>query len=202
MLKFAIINYGVGNLRNVKRGFENLGADVSITNDPKEILESDAIIFPGVGAFAEAMKNLSPIANELKEAIEEGKPVFGICLGLQLLFTRSYEGGINQGLGLIEGEVVKIGASVKLPHIGWNTIEIERKNPLVEEIPNNSFMYFAHTYIPKPTDEEVIIAETEYGTRFPSIIAKKNIFATQFHPEKSGKNGLKILGNFVKLVKG
>jgi glutamine amidotransferase len=202
MLKFAIINYGVGNLRNVKRGFENLGADVSITNDPKEILESDAIIFPGVGAFAEAMKNLSPIANELKEAIEGGKPVFGICLGLQLLFTRSYEGGINQGLGLIEGEVVKIGASVKLPHIGWNTIEIERKNPLVEEIPNNSFMYFAHTYIPKPTDEEVIIAETEYGTRFPSIIAKKNIFATQFHPEKSGKNGLKILGNFVKLVKG
>jgi glutamine amidotransferase len=202
MLKFAIINYGVGNLRNVKRGFENLGADVSITNDPKEILESDVIIFPGVGAFAEAMKNLSPIANELKEAIEGGKPVFGICLGLQLLFTRSYEGGINQGLGLIEGEVVKIGASVKLPHIGWNTIEIERKNPLVEEIPNNSFMYFAHTYIPKPTDEEVIIAETEYGTRFPSIIAKKNIFATQFHPEKSGKNGLKILGNFVKLVKG
>jgi glutamine amidotransferase len=202
MLKFAIINYGVGNLRNVKRGFENLGADVSITNDPKEILESDAIIFPGVGAFAEAMKNLSPIANELKGAIEGGKPVFGICLGLQLLFTRSYEGGINQGLGLIEGEVVKIGASVKLPHIGWNTIEIERKNPLVEEIPNNSFMYFAHTYIPKPTDEEVIIAETEYGTRFPSIIAKKNIFATQFHPEKSGKNGLKILGNFVKLVKG
>jgi glutamine amidotransferase len=202
MLKFAIINYGVGNLRNVKRGFENLGADVSITNDPKEILESDAIIFPGVGAFAEAMKNLSPIANELKGAIEEGKPVFGICLGLQLLFTRSYEGGINQGLGLIEGEVVKIGASVKLPHIGWNTIEIERKNPLVEGIPNNSFMYFAHTYIPKPTDEEVIIAETEYGTRFPSIIAKKNIFATQFHPEKSGKNGLKILGNFVKLVKG
>ena len=202
MLKFAIINYGVGNLRNVKRGFENLGADVSITNDPKEILESDAIIFPGVGAFAEAMKNLSPIANELKGAIEEGKPVFGICLGLQLLFTRSYEGGINQGLGLIEGEVVKIGASVKLPHIGWNTIEIERKNPLVEEIPNNSFMYFAHTYIPKPTNEEVIIAKTEYGTRFPSIIAKKNIFATQFHPEKSGKNGLKILGNFVKLVKG
>lgn len=201
MLKFAIVNYGVGNLRNVKRGFENLGVNVSITNDKKEILESDAIIFPGVGAFAEAMKHLSPIKNELKEAIVAGKPVFGICLGLQLLFTKSHEGGIIYGLGLVEGEIVKISADVKLPHIGWNTIEIMRKNPLVEGIPNNSFMYFVHTYVPQPTEEEVIVAETEYGTKFPSIIAKKNVFATQFHPEKSGKTGLKILENFVKIVK-
>ncbi|PMB75117.1 MAG: imidazole glycerol phosphate synthase subunit HisH [Candidatus Bathyarchaeota archaeon] len=201
MLKFAIVNYGVGNLRNVKRGFENLGVNASITNDQKEILESDAIIFPGVGAFAEAMKNLSPIKNELKETITAGKPVFGICLGLQLLFTKSHEGGVSYGLGLVKGEITKILANVKLPHIGWNTIEIARKNPIVEGIPNNSFMYFVHTYIPKPTQEEVTVAETEYGTRFPSIIAKKNVFATQFHPEKSGKTGLKILENFVKIVK-
>jgi glutamine amidotransferase len=200
MLKFAIVNYGVGNLRNVKRGFENLGVNVSITNNQKEILESDAIIFPGVGAFAEAMKHLSPIKNELKETIAAEKHVFGICLGLQLFFTKSHEGGVSYGLGLVEGEIIKISANVKLPHIGWNTIEIVRKNPLVEGIPNNSFMYFVHTYIPRPT-EDVIIAETEYGTKFPSIIAKKNIFATQFHPEKSGKTGLKILENFVKIVK-
>ncbi|MEM3640476.1 MAG: imidazole glycerol phosphate synthase subunit HisH [Candidatus Bathyarchaeia archaeon] len=201
MLKFAVVNYGVGNLRNVKRGFENFGVDVSITSDSKKILESDAIIFPGVGAFAEAMKNLSSMANELKEAISDGKPTFGICLGLQLLFERSYEGGLNHGLGLIKGEVVRIDANLKLPHIGWNTIEIERENLLVDEILNNSFMYFAHTYVPRPVDEYVIVAETEYGMRFPSIIAKNNIFATQFHPEKSGKNGLKILGNFTRIVK-
>jgi glutamine amidotransferase len=201
LLKFAVVNYGVGNLRNVKRAFEELGAEVSITNGLEEILSSDSIIFPGVGAFSKAMENLSPIANDLKEAINDGKPVLGICLGLQILFTASQEGGLNQGLGLVKGEVVKIDASVKLPHIGWNTIEIRRENPLVEGIQNNYFMYFAHTYIPKTADKEVVIAETDYGTRFPSIIAKGNIFATQFHPEKSGKNGLKILENFVKLVR-
>lgn len=203
MLKFVISNYGAGNLRNVRRAFEKFGVDISIINarNLRELLKADAIIFPGVGAFPEAMRNLLPIANKLKEAVKDGKPIFGICLGLQILFTTSHEGGLNMGLSLIKGEVVKINANVKLPHMGWNTIEIEREDPLINGVPNGAFMYFAHTYIPNPKERDVIVAQTEYGTRFPSIIATGNIFATQFHSEKSGRTGLKIIENFVKFVK-
>ncbi|MEM3550419.1 MAG: imidazole glycerol phosphate synthase subunit HisH [Candidatus Bathyarchaeia archaeon] len=203
MLRFAIIDYGVGNIRNVKRAFEILGVDAAVRDVKclEEILMADAVIFPGVGSFSEAVRNLSDIAEELKETIKSGKPVFGICLGLQILFTSSEEGGQSYGLGLVEGKVVKIPAHLKLPHIGWNTIEVKKENPLTREIPNNSFMYFAHTYVPQPARDEVVVAETEYGISFPSIIAEGNIFATQFHPEKSGKNGFKIIENFVEIVK-
>jgi glutamine amidotransferase len=203
MLKFAIIDYGVGNIRNVKRAFEILGVDAAVMDVKciEEILLADAVIFPGVGSFSEAVRNISGVAEKLKETIKSGKPVLGICLGLQILFTSSEEGGLSYGLDLVEGKVVKIHTNLKLPHIGWNTIELKREHPLTKDIPNNSFMYFAHTYVPQPVRNEVIVAETEYGLSFPSIIAEGNIFATQFHPEKSGKNGFKILENFVNIVK-
>lgn len=201
MPQVSVINYGVGNLRSVKRGLEKSDAEVLITHNSSDIVKSDAIVLPGVGAFAEAIKNISPLSNVLLQSVKGGKPLLGICLGLQLLFTRSYEGGVTEGLNLVEGDVVKLPDAVKLPHIGWNTIEIVEPNQLVEEVPSNSYMYFVHTYVPHPLEKEGIIAYTEYGVKFPSIIAVRNLFATQFHPEKSSKTGLTILKNFVKIAK-
>jgi glutamine amidotransferase len=200
MPKVAVINYGVGNLRSLQRGLEKSGAEVLITDNPSDLAKSDAVVLPGVGAFAEAIKNLSPLSEALLRSVREGKPLLGICLGLQLLFTKSYEGGLTNGFNLLQGEVVKLPDTVKTPHIGWNTIQIAKSNPLVENVQNNSFMYFVHTYFPKPTEQRGVVAYTEYGVKFPSIIAKKHLFTTQFHPEKSSKPGLAILKNFVKIV--
>jgi len=196
-----VVNYGVGNLRSVKRGIERSGAKVLITRNPKDLIESDAIVLPGVGAFAEAVKNLSPLSAVVTQSVKDGKPLFGICLGLQLLFTRSYEGGSTDGLNLIPGDVVKLPDGVKIPEMGWNTIEIVRPHPLLEGVQNNSYAYFVHSYVAQPSRQEITVATTEYGVKFPSIVAKQNVFATQFHPEKSGKTGLLILRNFVKIVK-
>ncbi len=201
MPKASIINYGVGNLRNVKRSLEKTGVTVSITNKPEDIENSDAIILPGVGAFAEAMKNVKPLLSKLKDTVKSGKPILGICLGLQLLFTKSHEGGQISGLNFLKGEVTRLHTSEKLPHMGWNTIEITKPNLLVQDIPNGAWMYFVHTYAPQPSENEMVIAQTEYETKFPSIIASKNMYATQFHPEKSGKIGFKILKNFTEIIK-
>jgi glutamine amidotransferase len=195
------VNYGVGNLRSVKRGIEKSGAKVLVTRNSKDLIASDAIVLPGVGAFAEAVKNLSPLSGVLTQLVEDGKPLFGICLGLQLLFTRSYEGGFTDGLNLISGEIVKLPNGVKIPQMGWNTIEIVRPHPLLEGVQNNSYVYFVHSYIAQPSRQEVTVATTEYGVKFPSMVARQNVFATQFHPEKSSKTGLVILRNFVKIVK-
>jgi glutamine amidotransferase len=201
LTQVSVVNYGVGNLRSVKRGIEKSGAKVLITHNPKDLVESDAIVLPGVGAFSEAVKNLSPLFDVVTQSVEDGKPLFGICLGLQLLFTRSYEGGSANGLNLISGDIVKLPNGVKTPQMGWNTIEIVRSHPLLEGIQNNSYAYFVHAYIPQPSEREVIVATTEYGVKFPSVVAKQNLFATQFHPEKSGKTGLIILRNFVRMVR-
>jgi glutamine amidotransferase len=195
------VNYGVGNLRSVKRGIEKSGAKVLVTRNPKDLIESDAIVLPGVGAFAEAVKNLSPLSGVLTQSVKDGKPLFGICLGLQLLFTRSYEGGSTDGLNLISGEIVKLPNGVKIPQMGWNTIDIVRPHPLLEGVQNNSYVYFVHSYVAQPSRQEVTVATTEYGVKFPSMVARQNVFATQFHPEKSSKTGLVILRNFVKIVK-
>jgi len=197
----SIVNYGVGNIRSVKKGLEKSGAKVMITRNPKDLNKSDAIVLPGVGAFAAAVKNLASLSSVVKQSVEDGKPLFGICLGLQLLFTRSSEGGSIDGLDLISGDIVKLPDSVKLPQMGWNTIGIVKSHPLLEDVQNNSYTYFVHTYVPQPLERKVIVATTEYGVRFPSVIAKQNLFATQFHPEKSCKTGLTILKNFVKIVK-
>jgi glutamine amidotransferase len=197
----AVVNYGVGNLRSIKRGLEKSGAQVQITHSLNDLRESDAIVLPGVGAFAPAVRNLVPITDVLKEAMEDGKPILGVCLGLQLLFTRSNEGGSLQGLNFISGEIVKLPGNVKIPQMGWNTIDFAQAHPLLEGVKDRSYVYFVHSYYPQPSNSEVIVATTEYGVRFPSTVAKRNLFATQFHPEKSGKTGLIILKNFVRIVK-
>jgi len=182
----AVVNYGVGNLRSIRKGL---------------LRSSDAIVLPGVGAFAPAVKNMAPITDVVAEAMKNGKPILGVCLGLQLLFTRSSEGGSVMGLDFISGEVVKLPESLKIPQMGWNTINFANSHPLLEGIKDHSYVYFVHSYYPQPTDPKVIVATTEYGVRFASMVAKKNIFATQFHPEKSSKTGLTILKNFVRIIK-
>lgn len=202
MPQISVVNYGMGNLRSVKTSLQKLGANVLITDNPTKIAESDAIILPGVGAFAPAVENLAPLFEVLKQSMKDGKPFFGICLGLQLLFTRSTEGGSStNGLGFIYGDILKLPSNVKTPQMGWNTIEIAKFHPILEGIPNHSYFYFVHTYIPQHTEPDAVLATTEYGVHFPSIIGKQSVFATQFHPEKSSKTGLKILENFVKTVK-
>lgn len=201
MPQVSVVNYGVGNLRSIKRGLEKSGAKVVVTHNPKDLRKSDAIVLPGVGAFAEAARNLAPVSDVVKQLAQDGLPLFGICLGLQLLFTRSSEGRSVYGLDLISGDIIKLPDIVKNPEIGWNTVEIVKPHSLLNNVPNNAYTYFAHTYVPQPAEKEVIVATTEYGIRFPSIIAKQNLFATQFHPEKSGKTGLTILENFTKLVR-
>ena len=201
MPQISVVNYGVGNLRSVKRGLEKSGAEVLITSKPRDILDSDAIVFPGVGAFSAAVKNLTALTSTVIQSVEEGKPLLGICLGLQLLFTHSSEGGFTEGLDLISGEIVKLPNSVKIPQMGWNTVNVVSSHSMLEGISDPFYAYFVHTYYPRPSRKEVIVATTDHGVRFPSIVAKNNLFATQFHPEKSGKEGLKILKNFVKKVK-
>ncbi|MEM0217380.1 MAG: imidazole glycerol phosphate synthase subunit HisH [Candidatus Nezhaarchaeales archaeon] len=202
MVVVAIIDYGIGNLRSIKRGLEIAGATPIITNKGEEIASSDAIVLPGVGSFKSAMQNLGAMLHPLQEAIRSGKPVLGICLGLQLYFERSEEGGGMSGLGLIEGYVDRLPATVKTPHIGWNTINIRAWSPIIDGISDGAYMYFVHSYKVKPRRQENVVATTTYGCEFPSIVeAKPLIFGTQFHPEKSSKNGLTLLKNFVNLAK-
>lgn len=197
----AVVNYGVGNLRSIKRGLERSGAQVQITQDPTELCKSDAIVLPGVGAFAPAVKNLMPLTDVVKEAMEDDKPILGVCLGLQLLFTRSSEGGSTRGLDFIKGDIVKFPDTMKIPQMGWNTIDFVQVHPLLEGVEDHSYVYFVHSYYPQPSDPKVIVATTKYGVKFPSLVAKHSLFATQFHPEKSSKTGLTILKNFMKIVK-
>lgn len=197
----AVVNYSVGNLRSIRRGLEKSGAAVKITHSPTDLLSSDAIVLPGVGAFAPAVQNMAPIADVVAEAMKNGKPILGVCLGLQLLFTRSSEGGSVKGLNFISGDIVKLPDTVKTPQMGWNTLNIEQYHPMLEGVKDGSYVYFVHSYYPKPIDSDVVVATTEYGVRFASMIAKKNLLATQFHPEKSSKTGLTMLKNFVRIVK-
>ena len=197
----AVVNYGVGNLRSIRKGLEKSGAAVQITHNPHHLRSADAIVLPGVGAFAPAVKNMTPIVDVVAEAMQNGTPIFGICLGLQLLFTQSNEGGLVKGLDFISGNVARLPDSVKTPQMGWNRIDFAKVHPLLDGIKNHSYVYFVHSYYPQPRDPDVVVATTEYGVRFASMVAKKNILATQFHPEKSSKTGLVIMKNFVRIVK-
>ena len=191
----------MGNLRSISKGLEKSGAQVNITHNPTDLRSADAIVLPGVGAFAPAVKNMAPITDVVAEAMENGKHILGICLGLQLLFTRSSEGESVKGLDFISGEVVKLPDSVKTPQMGWNTINFAKAHPLLDGVKKGAYVYFVHSYYPKPTDPEVIVTTTEYGISFASMVAKKNLIATQFHPEKSSKTGLTMLKNFVRIIK-
>ncbi|HEX7446412.1 MAG TPA: imidazole glycerol phosphate synthase subunit HisH [Pirellulales bacterium] len=199
----AIIDYGMGNLRSVQKGFETLGHAATITSDPAVIADAERVVLPGVGAFGDAMDELRrrKLVEPVRRSIESGKPFLGICLGLQLLFDVGYEGGRHEGLGVLPGEVVRfdLPAEYKVPHMGWNQLAIRRPSPLLEGVANGAHVYFVHSYYVVPRDPEVIAAETNYPGPFTSMIWHGNLFATQFHPEKSQADGLKILRNFAEL---
>ncbi|MGD0914930.1 MAG: imidazole glycerol phosphate synthase subunit HisH [Thermodesulfobacteriota bacterium] len=202
--RIVIIDYGMGNLRNVQKGFEWTGFEAKVTRSRKEIGCASAIVLPGVGAFKDCMENLERygLIEPLIQSIGKGKPYLGICLGFQVLFSESEEFGFQKGLDLIKGKVVKFvpNPEHKVPHMGWNTVEMEREAPMLEGIATGDFFYFVHSYYVIPDETQWISTFTTYGKRFVSSIWKENIFATQFHPEKSQKKGLKILENFAKSI--
>jgi len=200
--KIIILDYGLGNLRSVEKAIEKAGGAPQISSDPKDLREAEGIILPGVGAFRDAQANLSRLAPALLEDVETEKPLLGICLGLQLLFTESSEGGTYRGLDVIRGRVVRFPEGLKVPHMGWNTLSIvDRDCPLIQGVDSGAYVYFVHSYYGAAENIQEVVAETEYGVTFPSIVSKVNVYATQFHPEKSGATGLRILRNFVNIVR-
>jgi len=201
----AIVDYGLGNLKSVKSACDRLGVEARVTSDAAEILAADGVIFPGVGAFSRAMDNLRAlgILDAVRGAATSGKPFLGICLGLQLLFRESSEHGQHEGLNIIPGHVTRFESDeLKVPHMGWNQVRQERPSPLFEGVPDGRFFYFAHSYYAQPDDPGVAIGSTEYGVLFASAVRQGNVFATQFHPEKSGPTGLRMLANFCGLCRG
>lgn len=201
--RIVIIDYGMGNLRSVQKAFERLGFRAEITQDPDSVRQAERLVLPGVGAFGDAMAELErrQLIRPILRFIESGRPFLGICLGLQLLFETSYENGPVAGLGLLRGEVVRfeLPRGWSVPHMGWNQVRQESPTPLMLGIPDESYFYFVHSYYVVPRDPEVIAGTTEYHIRFCSMIRQDNVFATQFHPEKSQALGLKILANFAGL---
>lgn len=207
----AIIDYGMGNLRSVQAGLEYVGQEAFVTDDSKEVTDAPAVILPGVGAFGDAIEKLKEtgLGDAFHEAVRSGKPCLGICLGLQLLFSESEEGGLHRGLDIIPGRVVRFSSRGgvkpfphKVPHMGWNQIDIKRQGmPIFRDVPDGSYMYFVHSYYVQPEDASVSATTTDYGIEFTSMIARDNLFATQFHPEKSQKMGLQVLRNFGSLIR-
>ncbi|XRP97497.1 imidazole glycerol phosphate synthase subunit HisH [Methanocaldococcus sp. 16A] len=194
----GIIDYNAGNLRSIQKAVE-LYDKAIITNNSEELLACDKVILPGVGNFGSAMENLSKLKETIYKIIDDKVPFLGICLGMQVLFEESEEKKGIKGLGIIKGNVIKFRNVEKLPHMGWNNVKIVKDCPLFEGIKDNSYFYFVHSYHVNPS-EDCIVGITEYEIWFPSVINKDNIYATQFHPEKSGKIGLKIIENFVELL--
>ena len=198
----GLIDYGMGNLSSVLNALKAVGArDVKLISSPEEIKASAAVILPGVGHFRDGMKNLKErdMAGAICKAVLEEKPFLGICLGMQLLMQESEEAPGIEGLGICKGNVVRFGTELKLkiPQMGWNSVKFRKKHPFIEGIKNNEYFYFVHSFYLKPVSSEIVIGETDYGLSFCSCIAQNNMFATQFHPEKSQTAGLKILKNFV-----
>jgi glutamine amidotransferase len=196
----AVIDYGMGNLRSVMNAFRSLGAEIIVTKDAKAIRNSHAIVVPGVGAFGKCVENLKrfELFDLLKEQIRSGKPYLGICLGMQILLESSEEAPGAEGLGFVKGQVVRFCGAMKIPHMGWNNADIVNQDPMFDMIPGSPYFYFVHSYYPAPA-EDVAATVTEYGVRFASSIRKDNVFASQFHPEKSQRVGLQLLRNFVNL---
>ena len=204
-LHVAIIDYRMGNLRSVQKGFEHAGVeDVVVTDDPSMIEAADGIVLPGVGAFRDAAANLkaSGVEEVLRRKIGAGTPFLGICLGMQLLADVGFEDGEWKGLGLVPGACEKLPGGVKIPHIGWNTVEYPRESALFDGIPESTAFYFVHSYRLVPRDSSAAIGSTEYGVRFASAVQADNVYAVQFHPEKSSTMGLRLLANFGRIAKG
>lgn len=201
----AIIDYDAGNLKSVQKAFEFLGADVVVTRKRNEILNSDHVILPGVGAFREAMEKLEQydLVDTIKEVVKRKIPLLGICLGMQLLFESSEESDGVKGLSLLEGKIVKIPKKegIKIPHMGWNSLELKGKATLFQGLSKEPYVYFVHSYYLVPSKAEDVVAVTEYGTNLSVAVEHENLFGCQFHPEKSGEVGLEILRNFLKVSK-
>jgi len=197
----ACIDYGAGNVRSIVNGFRKAGAKVELTADPKALKGADAIVLPGVGAFGDAMGRLEAFKVAISDAVESGTPFIGMCLGEQVIFESSQESPGVEGLGLLKGTCKRFRGKLKVPHMGWNTITKTKDCPILEGIEDGEYFYFVHSYHVVPKDRGVVAAETEYGVTFPSVIAKGNVYATQFHPEKSSDTGLLILRNFVREAK-
>jgi glutamine amidotransferase len=199
----AIIDYGMGNLRSVQKGFEKVGYRAEITNDPAVVDAAEKVVLPGVGAFEDAIAELRRrnLVEPVLRAIDSGRPFLGICLGLQLLFETGYENGRHAGLGVLPGEVLRfqIPAEYSVPHMGWNQLAIRRRPPILAGIEEGTYVYFVHSYYVAPRQAEVIATDTDYGGPFCSMVWRDNLFATQFHPEKSQSQGLRILKNFAEL---
>ena len=199
----AIIDYDAGNIKSVEKALLALGEEAIITRDPKVLLEADHVILPGVGSFGDAMDKLCHygLVETIKQIVQKGTPFLGICLGLQLLFEESEESKGVKGLGLLKGKILRIpdGPGLKIPHIGWNSLKFPHKVRLCLGLPEESYVYFVHSYYLKAAEEEIVTATTEYGTLIHASVEKNNIFGCQFHPEKSSEVGLTILKNFIAL---
>ena len=221
-VEVVLVDYGLGNLRSARRGLERAGAAVSITEDPDDFPAADGIVLPGVGAFSEGMDNAGPFREPLAAAAERGQPVFGICLGMQMLLTTSEEADFDgqgevEGLDFVPGTNLRFDTDLTVPHMGWNELHVEREHPIVAGVDSvgsesqradgppaggsvdGEYAYFVHSYYASPDDPAATVATTDYGGHFPAVIANEagNVFGTQFHPEKSGETGLRILRNFV-----
>ena len=200
----AIVDYQMGNLRSVQKGFEKVGHTAIITSDPAELARADKVVLPGVGAIADAIAELHrrELVAPILASISSGKPFLGICLGLQLLFETSFEGGTHKALGVLKGKVVRfeVPSPLKVPHMGWNQANILRRAPILEGIAEGTQFYFVHSYYVVPEDPEVVAIQTDYHKPFCAMVWRDNLYATQFHPEKSQAEGLKLLKNFAELA--
>ncbi len=198
----AIVDYGMGNLRSVQKAFEKIGVTARIVPFPRDIEKANGIVLPGVGAFGQAMENLRMIGWDvaLREAVARDVPFIGICLGMQLLFESSEEMGQHEGLGILRGSVKRFDGKFKVPQMGWNQIHIKQSNRLLNDVPDGSYAFFVHSYYCAPDDPALVLATTDYGIQFASVVGCDNVFGAQFHPEKSQSVGLKILANFAELI--
>ena len=204
----ALIDYGISNLRSVQKAFEHLDTEVTLVDTPDRLAQADRLILPGVGAFPAGMRGLQErgLVEPIKQAVRDGKPLIGICLGMQLLFESSDEMGETQGLGLLPGQVARIRDAdvrspsiLKIPHMGWNQLDVVREHPLVRDLVSGSYAYFVHSYAIYPEQHDIVLATTEYGGPFASIVGRGNVCGLQFHPEKSQAVGLRLLRNFLSL---
>ncbi|HEX6986750.1 MAG TPA: imidazole glycerol phosphate synthase subunit HisH [Planctomycetaceae bacterium] len=199
----TIVDYGMGNLRSVQKAFERVGVEAAVTSDPREVAGAEQLVLPGVGAFRDAIAELrrKDLVGPVLDHVAAGKPFLGICLGLQLLFDASEEGGEHEGLGVLRGRVVRFPErpGFKVPHMGWNRLRRSGDAPIFADIPDDAYFYFVHSYHVVPEDESVVAARTDYILPFVSAVARDNLFAVQFHPEKSQRHGLRLLRNFAEL---